>query len=39
MLQATIASLKNAFKEIKHNCIDAWEGDYRLAGRMALKEI
>jgi len=39
MLQATIASLKNAFKEIKHNCIDVWEGDYRLAGRMALKEI
>jgi len=39
MLQATIASLKNAFKEIKHSCIDSWEGDYRLAGRMALKEI
>lgn len=39
MLQATIVSLKNAFKEIKHNCIDTWDGDYRLAGRMALKEI
>lgn len=39
MLQATIDSLKNAFKEIKHNCIDSWEGDYRLAGQMALKEI
>lgn len=39
MLPATIVSIKQAFKEIKHFCIDAWEGDYRPAARTALKEI
>jgi len=39
MLPATIVSIKQAFQEIKHFCVDAWEGDYRPAARQALKEI
>src|SRR5712691_1130955 len=39
MLPATIVSIKQAFKEIKYFCMDAWEGDYRPAARQALKEI
>lgn len=39
MLPATIVSIKQAFKEIKHFCSDAWEGDYRPAARQSLKEI
>lgn len=39
MLPATIVNIKQAFQEIKHFCIDAWEGDYRPAARQALKQI
>lgn len=39
MLPATIISIKQAFKEIKHFSVDAWEGDYRPAARQALKQI
>jgi len=39
MLPAVIESIDEAFKEIKTFCVDAWEGEYRTAGRAALKEI
>lgn len=39
MLPAVIASIDEAFREIKRFSIDAWEGEYRGAARMALKEI
>lgn len=39
MLPAVIASIEQAFKEIKTFCVDSWEGEYRTAGRAALKEI
>jgi putative transposase len=36
---ATIMSINQAFKEIKHLGAREWEGDYRPAARQALKEI
>jgi transposase-like protein len=39
MLPAVIASIEQAFREIKKFSIDNWEGEYRGAARMALKEI
>jgi putative transposase len=39
MLPATIESIKQAFKEIKHFSVEAWEGEYRTEARKALKRI
>lgn len=39
MLPAVIASIEQAFKEIKTFCIESWEGDYRNAGRAVLKRV
>jgi hypothetical protein len=39
MLPAVIASIEQAFREIKTYSIESWEGEYRSAARMALKEI
>lgn len=39
MLPAVIASIEQAFREIKNFSIQSWEGEYRSAARMALKEI
>jgi len=39
MLPAVIASMNQAFSEIKTFCIDSWEGEYRSAARVVLKEI
>jgi len=39
MLPATITTIQQAFKEIKHMHCDTWEGDYRPAARNALKDI
>lgn len=36
---ATITSINQAFKEIKHFGAQDWQGDYRSAARQALKEI
>jgi putative transposase len=39
MLPAVIASIEQAFKEIKTFSVDAWEGEHRSVARMALKEM
>jgi putative transposase len=39
MLPAVIASIEQAFREIKNFSVENWEGEYRSAARMALKEI
>lgn len=39
MLPAVIASIEQAFREIKGFSIESWEGEYRGAAKMALKEI
>lgn len=39
MLPAVIESIDEAFREIKRFSIDGWEGEYRTAARVALKEI
>jgi len=39
MLPAVIASIEQAFREIKGFSIESWEGEYRSAARAALKEI
>ncbi|HWP24614.1 MAG TPA: transposase, partial [Candidatus Binatia bacterium] len=39
MLPAVIASIEQAFREIKNFSIESWEGEYREAARTALKEI
>jgi transposase-like protein len=39
MLPAVIASIEQAFREIKRFSIESWEGEYRGAAKMALKEI
>jgi len=39
MLPAVIASIEQAFKEIKSFCVEGWEGEHRSVARMALKEM
>jgi putative transposase len=39
MLPVVIASIEQAFREIKGFSIESWEGEYRGAAKMALKEI
>ncbi len=39
MLPAVIASIEQAFREIKQFSIKNWEGEYRKEARMFLKEI
>jgi transposase-like protein len=39
MLPAVIASIEQAFREIKKFSLESWEGEYRSAAKMALKEI
>lgn len=39
MHKVAITSIQSAFKEIKHFCPDEWDGDYRAAGREAIKRI
>jgi transposase-like protein len=39
MLPVVIASIEQAFREIKNFSINRWEGEYRSAAREALKEV
>lgn len=39
MPKAVIKSVAEAFEEFKGYCLDEWEGDYRHAARLALKEV